>query len=128
MSDYIKREDAINEIRAILPYRKYKDGKYELLCKKSEAIALIKTMPSADVVERKYGEWEIDWWQEGHKVRTCSYCKRSQTVNLFNGKVMFNFCPYCGADMRERKDNSIMDYSNSRNDKDGVSVQAVETD
>ena len=50
----------------------------------------------------------MDWWQEGHKVRTCSYCKRSQTVNIFNGEVMFNFCPYCGVDMREEMD--IMYY------------------
>lgn len=31
----------------------------------------------------------------------CTNCDVPQTVTVYNGKIQFNFCPYCGADMRE---------------------------
>ena len=96
MDDYIKRSEAIEQVALQIPF--IIDG---LETPELTAQRIIGTCQSADVVERKHGEWEIEWWQEGHKVRRCSYCKRSQTVNIFNGEVMFNFCPYCGVDMRE---------------------------
>ena len=58
MSDldgYITKRDAIEAIR------------------RERDIRAIVELPSADVVERKRGEWEMEWWQEGHKVRRCSY-------------------------------------------------------
>ena len=45
------------------------------------------------------GKWEKKFGN-GEKTRTCSVCHISQTVNVYHGKVMFNYCPYCGADMR----------------------------
>ena len=97
MNKYIKCEDAVELVykaKRAMPIQGV------LTDTMSWAIASVNEIPSADVVERKRGRWEMEWWQEGHKVRKCSYCKRSQTVNIFNGEVMFNFCPYCGADMR----------------------------
>lgn len=45
------------------------------------------------------GKWKQTYGDESN-TRTCSVCHISQTVNVYQGKVMFNYCPYCGADMR----------------------------
>ena len=45
------------------------------------------------------GKWEIYKIGDGGLVRTCSNCLITQTVNVYNGKVMFRYCPYCGAKM-----------------------------
>ena len=50
------------------------------------------------------GEWKISKIGDGGKVRTCSNCHISQTVNVYNGKVMFKYCPYCGAKMKGGND------------------------
>ena len=47
--------------------------------------------------------WEIAKMGDGERVRTCSNCHISQTVNVYDGKVMFNYCPYCGAKMVGRR-------------------------
>ena len=60
----------------------------------------IRIEPSADVVEQKKGKW-IDY--------KCSECGEPIPISkvLFRGEVMWergqkpNFCPNCGADMRE---------------------------
>ena len=56
---------------------------------------VVDEMPSADVIEVIHGEWignSFDFY--------CSNCKQYQ--NFYAGKS--NFCPNCGADMRERKE------------------------
>ena len=71
MSDYIRREDAIYQLKKIIP--------------------------SADVVERKVGKWTEDsisspidkWVIYGFK---CSECNQISSYNS-------NFCPNCGARM-----------------------------
>ena len=45
------------------------------------------------------GEWKTMKIGDGEKVRTCSSCLVSQSVNVYKGKVMFRYCPYCGARM-----------------------------
>lgn len=54
--------------------------------------------------ERKYkrpkGEWQVRFpYDDTDKARTCSNCKITQSVNVYDGKVRFRFCPYCGAEM-----------------------------
>lgn len=48
--------------------------------------------------ERGNGEWK--WTLIGESY-TCSNCHITQTVTVYMGKPMFNFCPYCGANMRK---------------------------
>ena len=93
MTDYIKREDAINEIRKDIMGGLNYEG-------------ILKRLPSADVVERKRGKWiKGETWSEGYgmgeqygRYYTCSEC--SHTVQSDYGKSLINFCPKCGADMR----------------------------
>lgn len=59
---------------------------------------IAKPVPSIDAEERKKGTWIVD-----HKFTYklfpvyCSNCHRM-------GKPTDNYCPNCGADMRERKE------------------------
>lgn len=48
---------------------------------------------------RKKGKWIKEYWN-GEHTRKCSACNITQTVTTYRGKVNFNYCPYCGADMR----------------------------
>jgi hypothetical protein len=52
-------------------------------------------LPNRDIT----GKWEICKIGDGGLVRTCSNCHITQTVTVYNGKVMFRYCPYCGAKM-----------------------------
>ena len=103
-NDYIKREDAINKITIELSevdiYSLPKDGIIIGLTND------LKNIPSADVVERKRGEWKNEvirplFGKETKK--TCSNCKQiiydnGRCNNLSKGD--WNYCPNCGADMR----------------------------
>lgn len=51
------------------------------------------------IEERKKGHWIKEYWMS-ERVRKCSACNIAQTVTTHKGKVNFNFCPMCGADMR----------------------------
>jgi hypothetical protein len=60
-------------------------------------VADIDTIPAADVVEAKRGRWEEA--DDGDGV-VCSVC-REDFCNIYLEVDRFNFCPNCGADMRE---------------------------
>lgn len=93
MTEYIKREDAIEAF-----YTATGDGD-----KADWAVGVIKSIPSADVVERKKGKWQItDAYP--HNVY-CSECHKKFAQTHWavweDGSLPRNFCPNCGADMRE---------------------------
>ena len=92
MSDYIKREDAIDAVHK-RANKIMSDGYNPKALDVMGVAGLIRDIPSADVVERKRGHWEdcSNGWM-------CSECFRDVTYST-------DFCPACGADMRERKDN-----------------------
>lgn len=81
MTEYIRREDLMERV-----------GRWQLNTR--EAIAeMIMSVPSADVVERKRGEW----FDRGSLSCRCSNCGCKSTKE-------YSFCPNCGADMRGRED------------------------
>lgn len=61
----------------------------------------LKNLPTADVVERNHGEWiEInDGLVKG-------YCSQCGWLSYYyeNEIIGMNYCPNCGADMREGKE------------------------
>ena len=81
MTEYIKRED----IHLALD-RHYFTGELSLR-------ETIDSVPSADVVERKKGKWK-----QGY----CSECRYNWSKDAPIANVP-NFCPNCGADMREEE-------------------------
>ena len=71
------------------------------------SVQIVTELPTIDAVEVVHGRWEKA--SEKMPIYRCSICKER---NLFkNGYNVFsNYCPNCGADMRERKD-----HEDSRN-------------
>lgn len=108
MSDYIKREDARTlltdfyrevVLKADINYARKVFGR---------AIEVLNNIPSADVVERKRGEWlecgiDCILSEEGdyENIVTMYVCSECDSDYLERS----NFCPNCGADMRaDRKE------------------------
>ena len=58
----------------------------------------LEQLPTADVVERRHGEWVHD----GGKWKNRYYCSKC-FYKLFDEPT--NFCPNCGADMRKETEN-----------------------
>ena len=82
MSDYIKREDAIDAL--------YGYGK--------SAQDIIKRIPAADVVERKHGNWIA----HSTAYEYCSECENIFSISslfLVGGNDEPKYCPECGARM-----------------------------
>lgn len=82
------------------------EAKREILFAKREVMADSWIDKAYDVAikaleepERKTGRWIKEYWN-GEYTRKCSACNITQTVTIYRGKVNFNYCPYCGADMR----------------------------
>lgn len=60
---------------------------------------IARWLRDAPTIEPKKGKWVKEYWN-GEHTRKCSACNITQTVTTYRGKVNFNYCPYCGADMR----------------------------
>lgn len=86
MIDYISREELLEKEKYLA------DWNIDLYYIDSDDVKMI---PSADVRPNIHGHWiEHDAYDE------CSVCLAKKD-NLIRGE--FNFCPTCGADMREPK-------------------------
>ena len=72
---------------------------------------MIAEMPTADVVEVKHGEWIVvsdnigDFQKAGYRWIKCNKCTNQVKIRL--DSPLYDFCPYCGADMRGEKDEQI---------------------
>lgn len=88
MAEYIEREALIRVICAefchVAPAP-------EKPCDGCHMVEEIADFPAADVVEVKRGRWK----GEGMGDYSCSLCTKVVSGNTYN------FCPNCGADMRE---------------------------
>lgn len=96
MSDYIKREDALQCLRAIKSRLKSVEDSIW------DAVAELNDLANAaDVVERKVGRWE-DGVSFYLRCSECGCCLKqpSEYNEVFLDIGMANYCPNCGADMR----------------------------
>ena len=92
MSDYIKREDALDIVAdnnvtgeiTLNRYDKIIDGIYDI--------------PSADVAPVRHGRWD-ETVTDGFLFVSCSDC------GFKTGRIDYNYCPNCGAKMDEENDN-----------------------
>lgn len=120
MSEYIKREDALDVIE-ITPFEDY--GDY------IKAREIIENLPTIDVVPKdfhdktceamakrhteeiqrlmpKRGEWkpfDLTW---GRSIWYCTACEESTEVpcDIWEHKPIYKYCPNCGADMRKESE------------------------
>ena len=87
MSEYIKREDAMNLSIEVTGAR----GQESLIKDLIQAVENhLKSVPSADVVEVRHGHWINDI---GYAGWTCSECGDHE------GNKTDKYCPHCGAKM-----------------------------
>lgn len=109
MAKYIKREDAVFAACKVLD--KFGGCKMGSLCPDvgcSEVRDIVDQYICKDVVERKTGKWVgypaclkyMNAYADDHIV--CSACEECFSI-LDNDCERFNFCPNCGADMRQEK-------------------------
>lgn len=95
MDDLISRQAAIKEVEK----ESQVDGAYGYMDTKS-IVDLLEDLPSARP-ERKKGRWLPDngcgggYW-------VCSSCKNP--TEAFAAYVLYKYCPFCGAYMRQRGD------------------------
>lgn len=87
MSDFISRQDALKIID------NYIDGSFEW----GAMMLKIKRLPTADVVPVVHGEWNDTTENWGWPKWSCSVCGG-------DGRGDYKYCPWCGADMRERRE------------------------
>lgn len=96
MAEYIDREALLRELR-FGAYAKYPSGAYDAI---TSIVRDIEKLPAADVRTVVRGRWMYDCERtmgDGWTYRQyhCTECGRQEIGGLQN------FCPNCGADMRE---------------------------
>ena len=95
MAEYIEREAFLDAIERMKPYHQDADDIAEML----------QNFPAADVRPVVRGKWNrTDAYP--HRLY-CSVCYKTYLKNdelLERWEFPLNFCPNCGADMREEQD------------------------
>lgn len=102
MDDYIKREDVINELNKLCDrVCQYSKAQRKVMCGAcplGDAFTVIEDeIPAADVRENVRGAWELDDDCDVYELWRCSVC----STGIFDHR--YDFCPFCGADMRGEK-------------------------
>ena len=75
----------------------------------------VETLPTADVQEVRHGKWEEVVIPSGYSNEVqyqsarCSVCKRYHTTPYLYTYYEHNYCPNCGAEMREGRENERVD-------------------
>ena len=99
MNDYIKREDAVEKIKADC-------DRFDHIPKRVVDFFTLgmESVPSADVVEVRHGKWSHDYIKDGMEYSDwfnlhCSICGQMQ----FSTFGKWNYCPHCGAKMDEEE-------------------------
>ena len=109
MAEYIEKEPIIEEMQSLIDnvsrnFPKATETELIILKGKYEAfMEYIKEQPKADVQPVKRGHWEKD---EKGQFHHCSECEAEtfrdvDSWGLDYGEYLSDFCPCCGADMRE---------------------------
>lgn len=77
---------------------------------RSEAIDIVQRLciddaPTIDAVEvNKSGKWIVKDDEIFAPEYYCNQCGNRAEVDLYGEWILSDFCPHCGADMRERED------------------------
>jgi hypothetical protein len=102
MDEYIEREAAIDCLMEVLDMPHHAEFLYT-----DEICGALNSIPAADVRENVKGEWVVHKTKIGNEYTTCSNCKIDFSFRTDKGTLAkldmrgTNFCPNCGADMRE---------------------------
>lgn len=72
-----------------------------------QIIDIIKSVPSADVPDRKAGKWIDAKPGSGLIGKVCSCCGNEAYWDSDYGQQLFDWCPRCGADMRTSEEENV---------------------
>ena len=100
MSDYINKQDVLDAFRKEL-CSEYNGREYAIIITAlsfSGIENILNEIKTADVVERKRGEWNFEESPDGYYHSECSECGHWFYEDAF--LKPYNYCPNCGADMR----------------------------
>lgn len=103
MSDYISREKAINALGE-QPLN-WNDSEVSIAERAmwEEHKTAIENIPSENVKPVVYGKW-IEYPRPHYfKCSVCKYTVPYKKAYLHDSKREYNFCPHCGADMRDEQ-------------------------
>lgn len=100
MDDYIKRQDVLDAIWLVDPQNDGSDGGTVVLqnleLTSADVESIVSEIPAADVRPVVRGRWS---WRTGSEYR-CTNCGRHTHVDEVMEEPAYNYCPYCGADMK----------------------------
>ena len=119
MGEYIEREDVLRQ----LMNSKADNPTMSAIWRTASdcAISIVQEATAADVVEVKRGRWieseRENIWGDTVKVFECTNCKKF-SVKSKGITVKSDFCPKCGADMRERRVRDAAPYEKNGGDGD----------
>ena len=110
MAEYIERETAIEYLMTNMGWKDEDGYSVDDADEKRNIITdLISGIPAADVKPVVRGKWEerevftakgnVDMLQSAF----CPVCKRYHTTPYSYYFTVYNYCPNCGADMREQE-------------------------
>lgn len=105
MAEYIKRQDAIDEI-----LRHGSTGNYDLNNGLIMAVNAVHSVPTAGVVPVVHGKWVYKPLDKFRKYQVkCSNCDIAFIGNYdaYDEPGDFNYCPNCGAKMDEVNDGEV---------------------
>ena len=87
--DLIERQAAIDRVLATGYADQIKDN----------ILLILRLLPSAQP-ERKKGKWINHRNDNGHNIADCDKC--GEAMQWFDDDIKPNYCPNCGADMRDQ--------------------------
>ena len=91
MSEFITKEGTVKALMQLANGLRFCEQIYGVI----RSIEVVCDQTECDVVERKVGKWVYDHWCE-FKCSNCGAWSKSEPY-----RARENFCPNCGADMRE---------------------------
>lgn len=91
------RDEAINDLKTLKDF----------FIEQSDATPLCLDY-AIEALERKRGKWIVvpdnigDFQKAGYRWVKCNKCTNQVKIRL--DSPLYDFCPYCGSDMRERRE------------------------
>lgn len=107
MSEYIDSHETFQKLRELLyetANNNFMNQKFSDACidiADNRLLTWFTLIPKSDVRENVRGEWLGEYEGENDGTHHCSVCGGWVVWDDINHAYTYNFCPWCGADMRE---------------------------